>query len=282
MPVQQFTLSQYVQKEAELLEYVLQTAQFYKPDFDFDEESGETYQLPSQAPDIFKVRYNRGLLKCPFTYQSYISKRETIKLITQLGLDYEKFWYLLLFIYDYCYGQFPKGWECTPSPKEELEIFCFSILDTYKDAPQLPHASFEQPVEITLKIGGKKIITMQDDAAMYLAALCQQHIDNIEAGSSMTNRQIKIGQNSRCSTATMACFFARMLITFFDMQKNIIEKRDKSAKGVSGKEKLLISHLIYLTGIISNDSLLSSYAYLKTLLKRYQNLPINSFNSIYM
>lgn len=38
MPIQKFTLYQYVKEEYELLEYVSLLAQIYTPDFDFDEE----------------------------------------------------------------------------------------------------------------------------------------------------------------------------------------------------------------------------------------------------
>ena len=48
------------------------------------------------------------------------------------------------------------------------------------------------------------------------------------------------------------------------------------------KEKRLISNLIYYTGILVNKSLLDSCDYIKVILRRYKDTPINTFNSIYM
>ena len=48
-PVDKFSI-QY----SELLEYIYPVTQEYFPDFDYDEETGQTYILPSQTPDTFK------------------------------------------------------------------------------------------------------------------------------------------------------------------------------------------------------------------------------------
>ena len=85
---------------SELLEYIYPVTQEYFPDFDYDEETGQTYMLPSQTPDTFKGRYNRGILKGKFSFDPYIKNRELQDLLMALDLDAEKFWYLLLFCYD--------------------------------------------------------------------------------------------------------------------------------------------------------------------------------------
>ena len=48
-PVDKFSI-QY----SELLEYIYPVTQEYFPDFGYDEETGQTYMLPSQTPDTFK------------------------------------------------------------------------------------------------------------------------------------------------------------------------------------------------------------------------------------
>ena len=156
-------------------------------------------------------------------------------MLHQLQLDCDKFWYLLLFVHDYCRGQFANGWECSLSPLEELQIFSDSILEVYsKETPM--DTVFDVPVELTLKIGGKKVITMQNNRTIsYLASLCHERLDTVEC-------------NSRLTT----------------------------------KEKRLISNLIYYTGILVNKSLLDSCDYIKVILRRYKDTPINTFNSIYM
>lgn len=282
MPIQKFTLYQYVKEEYELLEYVSLLAQIYTPDFDFDEESQQTYELPSSAPEIFKVRYNNGLLKIPFTYSSYVKNSKIVSLLHQLQLDCDKFWYLLLFVHDYCRGQFANGWECSLSPLEELQIFSDSILEVYsKETPM--DTVFDVPVELTLKIGGKKVITMQNNRTLsYLASLCHERLDTVECNSRLTTSHISPSKNVSFSSAIVAYFFANMIICFFDSQKNIVAKRGKKTKGISDKEKRLISNLIYYTGILVNQSLLDSCDYIKVILRRYKDTPINTFNRIYM
>lgn len=77
--------------------------------------------LPSQTPDTFKGRYNRGILKGKFSFDSYIKNKELQELLAVLGLDAEKFWYLLLFCYDCSWGKCMEGIEIKESPKEQIE-----------------------------------------------------------------------------------------------------------------------------------------------------------------
>ena len=102
--------SQYLEEEYALLEYIYPVTQEYFPDFDYDEETGQAYMLPSQTPDTFKGRYNRGILKGRFSFNSYIKNNELQELLAVLGLDAEKFWYLSLFCYDCSWGR-----SCEPS-----------------------------------------------------------------------------------------------------------------------------------------------------------------------
>lgn len=130
-PVDKFSI-QY----SELLEYIYPVTQEYFPDFDYDEETGQTYILPSQTPDTFKGRYNRGILKGKFSIDAYMQNRELQDLLTTLDLDAEKFWYLLLFCYDCSWGKCMEGIEIKESPKEQIEKLVNAISEDYKrDTP---------------------------------------------------------------------------------------------------------------------------------------------------
>ena len=50
---------------------------------------------------------------------------------------------------------------------------------------------------------------------------------------------------------------------------------------MSDKEKTLISHLLYFTGIVSNESVLVDYEYFKSLLKKFKDKDIRSLNAFY-
>lgn len=71
-----------------------------------------------------------------------------------------------------------------------------------------------------------------------------------------------------------------MIISAFNHQGQVKEKRKKGAN-LSDKEKMVIAHLLYLTGIISNESVRVSYEYLKTILMRYKDMEIRRLNSFY-
>lgn len=71
-----------------------------------------------------------------------------------------------------------------------------------------------------------------------------------------------------------------MIITALNYQEQVKEKRKKGAN-MSDKEKTLISHLLYFTGIVSNESVLVDNDYLKSLLKQYKDKDIRSLNAFY-
>lgn len=60
---------------------------------------GENY-CPSDWSLRFLVRLNKGLVKAPFTYEAFRDNDDIMATLEGYGLDAEKFWYALLFIYD--------------------------------------------------------------------------------------------------------------------------------------------------------------------------------------
>ena len=60
---------------------------------------GENY-CPSDWSLRFLVRLNKGLVKAPFTYEAFRDNDDIMATLVGYGLDAEKFWYALLFIYD--------------------------------------------------------------------------------------------------------------------------------------------------------------------------------------
>ena len=82
------------------------------------------------------------------------------------------------------------------------------------------------------------------------------------------------------SFSVFAYYFSQMIITALNYQEQVKEKRKKGAN-MSDKEKTLISHLLYFTGIVSNESVLVDNDYLKSLLKQYKDKDIRSLNAFY-
>ena len=50
---------------------------------------------------LFIRRYNQNKLYGNFTYEDYIANEDIQNTLKGLGVDIDKFWFLLLFIFDY-------------------------------------------------------------------------------------------------------------------------------------------------------------------------------------
>lgn len=59
-----------------------------------------------------------------------MKNKELQDLLEALELDAEKFWYLLLFCYDYSWGKCIEGIELKEFPKEQIEKFTGAIYKT--------------------------------------------------------------------------------------------------------------------------------------------------------
>ena len=70
MPIERFQIDNYSKEENNLLEYVFNVANELAPDIVLD-ENGTPYRVESQAPSIFKRRYNNGKLNVYFRYDRF-------------------------------------------------------------------------------------------------------------------------------------------------------------------------------------------------------------------
>ena len=275
-PIEKFSF-QYNVEEYKLLEYVYPVAQEYAPDFDYNENTGESYMVVSQAPDIFKGRYNARKLRHKFTVEEYMQDKELQGYLKALELDSEKFWYLLLFCYDYSWGICMKGIEINKFPVEYIRDLVDAIYSNYAGSGMLG-AIFNEPISITLKVGRKNIVIDNNNAIACIAKFCDDGLENNDLTNLPNGHFVDITRKSSDSVSVLAYYFSKMIISAFNHQEQVKEKRKKGAN-LSDKEKMVIAHLLYLTGIISNESVRESDEYLKAILKRYKNTEIKKLNS---
>lgn len=90
------------------LEYMEAIAVKYVPDVDIDPATGERYVCGTTALPLFIRRYNQNELYGNFTYEDYIANEDIQNTLKGLRVDIDKFWFLLLFIFDYTCGTL--GW----------------------------------------------------------------------------------------------------------------------------------------------------------------------------
>ena len=65
----------------------------------------------------------------PFTYEEYIANEDIQETIKGLGYDIDKFWFALLFVWDYCEGECFQALELMNDPYLDLILFPKAILE---------------------------------------------------------------------------------------------------------------------------------------------------------
>lgn len=97
----------------------------------------------------FRYRYWTGKIRLSFTKEEYYNNDDIIATVKGLGLDAEKFWFVLVFIYDYVESSFDETAEILQPA---------SLLKAIKDLGETLEEDFsDQEIEITMKRGKKSV-----------------------------------------------------------------------------------------------------------------------------
>ena len=83
-----------------LYDYVSEIANRMYPTWEFDDSCGEYFQTDSFRGWDFVHQLEDGRLKCPFTKEQYLENAPIIRSLRAIGIDTEKFWMAMLFVYD--------------------------------------------------------------------------------------------------------------------------------------------------------------------------------------
>lgn len=205
----------------------------------------------------------------------FLSREEFGETLTFFEMDIEKFWHLLLFVYDFSYNQ------CTDGIKHISSLTALqTIIDKITENTELhplQSPTFKEETKITFCIGKKKY-TIEDCPT--ILRICSRLKEDVDTSDDWNWQNIKSYMKSETSESTSVLAYAFYLhfITFFNSYQSIISKR-KIKDSPSKREKQLIGDLIFFTGIIQNESISTDPDYLKTLIKRYKDyrLPNGTF-----
>lgn len=226
----------------------------------------------------FVKRYNNKSLTHYFTYQKYIENTDIQKLIKFFELDRDKFWFLLLFIYDYSESLCINGYDVAPSANEMLYNMKERILRNAKHFDWEEGCSMNKEAKITLSIKGEKALVIDNSTALYLLAVITNNFFNEHEGITeqyLMNYCPKLPESKSMESSPHIAFFAKMFLDLFDKIDSIVSKRKKGASHAI-KELELVSHLIYFTKLSTNKSWLDiEYRTLKSFLKQYKNLNLS-------
>ena len=278
-PIDKFTLDKYVKEEDDLLEYVKQVAMEFCP-----EVYGGTYILETQALDIFKNRYNRKFIENKFSYADYKKEDSIQKALQGIGIDINKFWYLVLFVFDYSNGSCLEGLKLYDSPKEELEKFINIVASTCKEdkgVNKISGISFNKSLTLTLKGGKHPLVITNPNTIFYIACLLEDGLESIEQDSIMSREIVSLYKTKELYTARIY-LFAKMILYFFETNPEFNNQRAPKGSGMNFSKLLLISNLIYFTKLSKTDGYLGDDDTLKKLIKQYKNKEIRTVNNFYL
>lgn len=284
MPIDKFHIDCYDTEEENLLEYMAVVADKFCPDFIF-EADGNPIPVDSQAPFIFKRRYNQQKLPSNFHYEEYartsITNDETIQdIIRALGIDTEKFWYLLLFVYDYVIGSTRNTIAVKSSPVEEIKRFIEYVEPNEISFDSLRGIKHNEPTALTIKKDGKQKITITNPNTISLiASVCKETLRALPANSLFNNVEIDKEGASK-SMSVKIWLFAVMLRYFFEQYPQFANKR-KTGKTTTKSTLRLISKLIYFVKLTDNEDYNYDDDNLKAILKQFRNYKIDTVNRIY-
>ena len=165
----------------ERLEYMKAIAELYVPNLE-----AEIYKniCTTTALPIFIKRYNQNKLKeyGKFTYEKYVANKEIQDTLKGLRIDIDKFWFLLLFIFDYTCGTCIDGMKGYGAGIEQLKEAVKAIVENHERTT--PYGiTFKSPIKITVEIGDKDkrtIVIDSPDAIAHTAASIINSINEIE------------------------------------------------------------------------------------------------------
>ena len=232
-------------------------------------------EIPLNATEcmvIFKDRYNDNKIRPKAFYPEFISDKNIQNIINPFNLNPDKFWLLVLFVYDYCDTTFYNGTTMNMSPIEQLTELCEVITK-----------SEDMPMTLTLKTGKQKIVVDNPITIKALTEIISNYKSEIDEDyfTSLHKRE-KNKETIMLKESPFIAFFAKILLRFLTTQPSIKDLRRKGAK-YSKKEMELISNLIHLLRISTNESWLDiENETLKGYLNQYKNYKYpNNISSIY-
>lgn len=276
-------------EEDTILEYVWCFASLINPSE--QKKIDNVYFDGSNALPTFKNRYNDNLIKMPFSYNDYCANKEIQAAVTALKMEADKFWYALLFIWDYVNGECWNVFELEESPTNEINNL-INIISKYEDNhtsnPLTEHISFNEELSLSLNVKGKSIYSINTaNAIKYIMLRLEDKLEDIQPKEDieetykimeMVSSYPSKKQNTASNTK-MICLFTYNLQLFFKTSSPLsyYDKGKKNEYDIT----FFISQLIYYTKISNNENFLVDKTTLKGYLSKNKKLKWNVSNSIY-
>jgi hypothetical protein len=212
----------------------------------------------------FGNKVNKSFLK------DYEEDQELKEMIISFGYDFEKFWYLLLFIYDYTYSASKKVLEWDKDKIEYIEDICKFIC--------------EEGAQLTLNVKGKKKVEITNTHTLeYIHSIFKNHLASIEGKYSKiySPKNNDWDSTKQKSDSYHIWYFTTIFLKFFRVCPPLKIRR-KKGQPISLNKKLLISKLVYLLKISKTGKFEPSETILNAFIKQYKNEPTPGLNRDYL
>lgn len=222
----------------------------------------------------FEYRYCTGKIKMPFAKSDYLANDDIIATVMGLGLDVEKFWFALVFIYDWTISKFH---DClsVKTPLDSLQEICEYIGNGDKLA-------------VSFRMKGRK--GKEADLSVKQIIVKSLH-DALERERAANPNYVVVLDSDRFTTSydNILCYqmcFAterfKDLFASLRLPSKVKTRADSSQREVSYNKLLLISRLLYLMRLASNENFKYSDESLKGILKSYKGKIPKTYSAIYL
>lgn len=221
----------------------------------------------------FEYRYCTGKIKMPFAKSDYLANDDIIATVMGLGLDVEKFWFALVFIYDYVETSFKNCGLVKPASLDK------AVQNLFKE---LGEDFADDDIEITLKKNRKKVEVLPVIKRGILDWLRETYERECK-GRKIQYYGIDTGNFDETYPSTSFRIY-RTVEMYRDMLNTLLgDNRPKQPdKSVSLNRLLLISRICYLYEFTYNDSFLYSDDSLKGIIKSCKGRMPATYSAVYL
>lgn len=225
------------------------------------EEDGTEYQVDTACTGDFIAPYMESRLdmsKFPFTHEQFLENEPVIRSLQALGIDLEKFWVALLFVYD-----------LTQKQTENVMRISTSAFDQFRAFAKYLHANPDAQIRIWR--GREHGVTIESDEAIrMLGAILAENSATLFANLT-SNVSFRIGDfSTKLKDCYKITFVVKCLLPFLEPFKDE-DKRSNNPTKVSYNLMLLISRIVYMFGYTDNKKFLDNDESIKGIWQRYKD-----------
>ena len=218
--------------------------------------------------DEFQYRYNEQKIALRYKYEDYINDKDIQATVTGLGMNPDAFWLLIVFCYDYA-CDYCNGVQYKKSPGEQLVDLVDMIVDNTIEAKN-GKLQLDKEMTLTLKKKGKSMTITSECAIITIANALMEYKGGKNTSHSLRDYNGSFYQKMEESDSVLIWYFAKLMLYFFEMNPEFKGRAIKGS-GISLNKHVLISNLIYYTGLSRNEKFLNDDETLKGYLRQYKN-----------